>query len=211
MARKIEQRTRKRKTRKIKNVILFGVEGKNKTEKEYFKNFRTRQGNYNIEFSFGNDTDPIQILNNLIQHAKEFDISNSNGDKIYCVFDSDVDIQKQNTIDKVYELASENGIDVIMSVPSFELWYLLHYKYTTHEFKDTKELIKELRNYIPEYEKNKDVFSEISSNIRVAIDNAKKLSNFHANVRGQAHTIQANPSTDVYKIIEYINEKNQKY
>lgn len=145
MGRKIVQKERGKincNHLKRKNVILFGFEGENKTEKKYFQNFQGRDKLYNIAFAYGNDTDPVKIVEHIIGYMREKDISSKYGDKIYCVFDSDVDMSKQLQINKAVLKASKKGIEIIMSVPSFEIWYLLHFMDTTHHFASNDELLK---------------------------------------------------------------------
>lgn len=207
MGRKIEQISRNRKKRNSKSIILLGLEGKNKTEKLYFQNYISRDKSFNIIISPGNDTDPLNIYENLKKYMTENDINSKNGDKIFCVFDSDVNDKKQLQIDEVILKSSNDGIDVIMSVPSFEIWYLLHYNYTTHQFLTNKELITYLEKNIGKYNKNINIYNNIFIKTEEAIKNSKKLKKYH-NLEDNdiINNIKYNPSTDIYKIIEYINK-----
>lgn len=136
----------------------------------------------------------------------EKDISTKHGDKIFCVFDSDVDESKQERILQAYRKAKRKGIELIMSVPSFELWYLLHYKKTTHRFSSNKELENELKKYINGYEKNKNVYPIIIDDMDKAITYSKGLKKHHQiDDESTILDMNLNPSTDVYKVIEYIN------
>ena len=142
MARRIEQIQRNRKNRKTKESILFEFEGKNKTEEIYFRNFQKRDNPYNLKFAYGNDTDPVSMVKSLISYMKKEEINTANNDKIYCVFDADIDISKQKRIDEAIRLASENGIEMIISIPCFELWYRLHYSYTSKVIVSNNSSIK---------------------------------------------------------------------
>ena len=53
-----KDRRRNIHNRKSKKVILVAFEGNNKTEKNYFKNFSSREKNYVIEVVPGNETVP---------------------------------------------------------------------------------------------------------------------------------------------------------
>ena len=44
-------------------------------------------------------------------------------------------------------------------MPSIEFWFLLHYKNTTRHFGTSKAVIKELRKYIPQYDKTEQFLS----------------------------------------------------
>ena len=94
MARKIEQLKRNRRIRRIKQTVLFEFEGNNMTEENYFKHFQNRNNDYNVKFAYGHDTDPVGMIKSLINYMKKEDINMENGDKIYCVFDGDLNINK---------------------------------------------------------------------------------------------------------------------
>lgn len=122
------QRGRNSETRKRNPFVVIGCEGKNKTEKLYFKNFNTRT--CIVKFSTGNSTDPVGIVNDLINYIDN-EIGRVEGDRYFVVLDTDVNQNKQNQIDEAKRIASENGIEFITSTPTFEFWYRLHFGYTT--------------------------------------------------------------------------------
>ena len=207
MARRIEQIQRNRKNRKTKENILFEFEGNNKTEEIYFRNFQERGNPYNIKFAYGHDTNPVGMVKSLISYMKKEDISIENDDKIYCVFDADIDPNKQKRIDEAIKLASENGIEVIISIPCFELWYRLHFSYTSRVYSSNKEIINDLKNYIPNYEKNINVYDIIRDKTDVAIENSKKLEKQQIKDGKVISNISCNPYTSVYKPVEYMIDK----
>ena len=49
----------------------------------------------------------------------------------FCVFDTDMDYNKNKIINKAKQYAKERNIKIITSTPCIELWFLLHYEYTT--------------------------------------------------------------------------------
>ena len=209
MARRIEQIQRNRKNRRTKENILFEFEGKNKTEEIYFRNFQKRSNPYNLKFAYGNDTDPVSMVKSLISYMKKEDINTENGDKIYCVFDADMDINKQKRINEAKKLALENGIEVIISIPSFELWYRLHYSYTKKVYMSNREVIEDLKNFIPNYEKNINVYDAIKEKTQDAIKNSKKLEKEQVKDGKDIFDVNCNPYTSVYKPIEYIVNRNK--
>ena len=209
MARRIEQIKRNRKNRKTKENILFEFEGKNKTEEIYFKNFQKRENPYIIKFAYGQDTDPVSMIKTLISYMEKEDISQENGDKIYCVFDADIDSNKQRGINEAIKLASENGIEIIISIPCFELWYRLHYSYTSKVYLSNKEIINDLKKYIPAYEKNIDIYEIIKDKTNKAIENSKKLEKEQIKNGNKIININCNPYTSVYKPVEYIINRNK--
>lgn len=207
MARRIEQIQRNRKNRRTKENILFEFEGKNKTEELYFRNFQKRGNPYNIKLAYGNDTNPVSMIKSIISYMHKEDINIENGDKIYCIFDGDLDINKQKEINDAIDSAKENGIEIIISTPSFELWYRLHYSYTSKFYSSNKELIKDLKNYIPEYEKNVNIYNIIKDKTDSAIANSKKLEIEQMENGKEINNINCNPYTSVYKPVEYMMKR----
>ena len=137
---------RVRKVRKQKSKILIAAEGKNKTEKTYFSNFEDGKKSYNITYARGNNTDPLKLVKMLIKEIDELKLDLQDDDVAYCIFDTDVDTNKNKIIEEAIQLARKNNIKIITSSPCFELWFLLHYDYTTANM-DSEEVIKRLKNY----------------------------------------------------------------
>lgn len=211
MARRIEKnrkisKDRVRKVRKQKSKILIAAEGKNKTEKIYFSNFEDSKKTYNITFARGNNTDPLKLVQMLINEIDNLKLDLQEDDEAYCIFDTDVDPNKNKIIEAAIQLANKYNIRVITSSPCFELWFLLHYEYTTANM-DNGKLIKKLKQYYPKYEKNINIYPNITK-IDLAIERAKKLEKYQIDNKRKIGTIEANPSTEVYKIVECLMNKN---
>ncbi len=197
---------RVRKVRKQKSKILIAAEGKNKTEKTYFSNFEDGKKSYNITYARGNNTDPLKLVKMLIKEIDELKLDLQDDDVAYCIFDTDVDPNKNKIIEEAIQLARKNNIKIITSSPCFELWFLLHYDYTTANM-DSEEVIKRLKEYYPKYEKNINIYPDIIKEIDLAIDCAKKLEKYQTDNNRRIGTVEANPNTEVYKIVEYLMKK----
>jgi hypothetical protein len=181
-------------------TILIVCEGK-KTEKIYFENFKKRGKGLIVKIAKNEKTNPVGI----VEHAKtlittEYNIDARFGDQVWCVFDADSNTDQE--IQKAKKLAGKN-INVCLSNPSFEIWYLLHFEYLEHPI-NNPDLIKRLNQFISGYEKNKCCYRQILDNQGRAIDYAKQLSSFHLNQGRELHCQQSNPLTEVYKLIEII-------
>lgn len=198
---------RVRKVRKQKSKILIAAEGKNKTEKTYFSNFEDGKKTYNITYARGNNTDPLKLVKMLIKEIDELKLDLQDDDVAYCIFDTDVDPNKNKIIEEAIQLARKNNIKIITSSPCFELWFLLHYDYTTANM-DSEEVIKRLKEYYPKYEKNINIYPDIIKEIDLAIDRAKKLEKYQTDNNRRIGTVEANPNTEVYKIVEYLMKKS---
>ena len=195
---------RGKKTRQRKFVILIASEGKNKTEKNYFHNFQKSKSPYNIVFANGNDTDPLRMVNLLIKQIKKYNLDLAGKDKAYCIFDTDINPTKNKMIRDAKALAKENNIIVITSSPCIEYWFYLHFDYTTASLTN-KEVIKKLKKFYPKYVKNLDIYPDIVDKTDIAIKWAKKAIKFQIDNNKEIGTIEANPCTEIYKIIEFLD------
>lgn len=233
--RKIEETPReKRKKRNPNPTILIVCEGKD-TEPNYFKHFKTRYINVNIELanksSIGKNkarsTDPVSLVKEASAYKNDkYTIREADGDRVWCIFDVDVDRNnndalraKQVQLDNAYKLAKKDDIRLGISNPCFELWYLLHFCYTTGFIKDYESMKKllESRTSIKDYDKNIDVFDYLKDNIDIAIDNSEKLKKHYedlgiviANVEtneillNMKNIVESNPYTNIHELVSYI-------
>ena len=187
--------------RRARRPIIFLVaEGKNKTETLYFRDLG-QDANRIIKFAPGNHTDPVNMVNELKSYLAENDFSQDLGDKAYCLIDADVNAAKNEQIAKAEELAKKAGIEIILSVPCFEIWFLCHFIYSTKQYTSSAEVVTELQKYIPGYDKSTaGVYERIKSLTATALDNAARLEKYCENNGFAVHTTDFMPSTDVYRM-----------
>lgn len=80
-----------------------------------------------------------------------------------CVFDADVSTwndAERKKLDALRKKYKDNpSVLLCDSMPSIEFWFLLHYKKTTRHFGTSKAVIKELRKYLPQYDKTEQFLS----------------------------------------------------
>lgn len=180
----------------------------------YFDNFRTRQNNIDVRIvgnkSDGAKTDYDHLLDKAFAYKKEEQISIEYGDSTWIVADGDIDFKTQGALDTknkkllhAREKARSKDIEIIISNPCFEFWYLLHFMYSTKHFNDYRSVQAELNKYIPNYEKSKDIYSQLSSYTGKATEHAKRIEKSHIN-NGYSlpFGLDVSPYTDVYKLIE---------
>lgn len=193
--------------RNRKKIILIGAEGKNETEKRYFTVFNQKQNTYRILFAKGNNTDPEAVLRDLLNNACQEEINVDNGDVLVCLIDVDFKNGREKQLRAMLKKSRKSNVCVYVSNPTFEIWYLLHFRYSTRQYSSNEELIKELNTYIPNYQKSLDIFETIFSKMDFAIKNAKKLEQYHAQ-NGVTDSLAKLHSTDIYKLVERIQERN---
>ena len=190
-------------SRKRKKVIFIATEGKNKTERLYFKKFNSDK--VQMRFAKGGSTDPVNMVSELLSECKDMGFDPEAGDMAYCVLDSDFSINKNNQMALADKKAKKNDLSLIVSSPCFEIWYLCHYEYSTKVFGSNEEVIDELKKRMPQYDKNKEDMYEILLQMKDnAVENAKKLEKYHLQSGKKLHTVEFMPSTEVYHIIETI-------
>lgn len=204
MVRKIREYNRPKKTRTRRKVIILGLEGKlNKTEVSYFSSLERELKN--IHFIYAkNNTDPISIVNSTISKAKSEEIKLADGDMAISIFDVDNNLNKKNQI-KIAKLKANKSkykVRVITSNPCFEVWYLEHFLYTTKLFQSSKQLKKEMNQYINEYKENGNYFMVLYPNTKKAILNCERLRKHNKKIYPSKDEEYYNPSTNVDEIVK---------
>ncbi len=199
-----KDRKRNKEDRNSKRVILVAYEGDNKTEKNYFNNFQGSDKNYRIKVVPGNETDPINLVKQTIQKVKELRLDLDEDDRAFCVFDTDTNKNKNAQIKEAIELAKEENIIIITSTPCIELWFLLHYDYTTATMSN-EQVMKKLKKFYPNYKKNSDIYPAIKDNTLEACKRAIELEKNHERNGLNIQSVEANPHSEVHKIIEEFN------
>lgn len=62
--------------------------------------------------------------------------------------------------------------------------------------------MKRLKKYLSKYQKNINIFSDIKDKVYDAIERAKRLESFQLQNNKIIGMVEANPSTEMYKIVE---------
>ena len=207
MATRVKQKERGKVSRSPKKMILIGAEGKNETEITYFKEFNRKQNTYTIKAAKGNSTDPKGIVEDTVNSVGHEELDFSEGDMAYCVFDSDTNPAKQGQIDSAIRLAKKQGVEVLLSVPCFEIWFLQHFEKSTGQL-NSSNAVERLKRYIPEYQKSASVYGKLEPLADTAVKNAKYLEKHHAELGKRPRSMDCNPSTEVYRLVELL--KNEK-
>lgn len=207
MVKRANKKQRNKINRKQKKLIIVGTEGKNVTEKQYLKHFNTINKEHRIIFAKGNATDSMGVVLDTEKTIQAFDLDREFGDKVYCLIDSDYGKEREKELRKVIDLAKKKDIRVAISNPTFEIWFLLHFRYSTKSYINNNELLNELKNYIPEYHKSKDVFMNLFQKTPKAIENSAKLENYH-DKNCNFDIMQRCPSTQLPELVEVLMENH---
>ena len=131
-------------------------------------------------------------------------------DRCWLVFDKD----DFNDFNEAIEKAIDAGFEVAWSNESFELWYLLHFRYystASSRSKCTKVLEAEIQKCKPSFRYDKGSSSMHSilaehGDQRQAIKNAEKLRNTYRDTNYSSH----NPCTHVDRLIKEITDPEER-
>lgn len=229
-----EKSRESRKKRKTNKLILIICEGKD-TETEYFENFNSKYTKVQVKIADksskgknkGKATDPENLVKKAVQFKKDYEIEEKNGDRVWCVFDIDINYNnnnnamqsKINEIQKAKLKSDKNKIRLGMSNPCFELWYLLHFEYTTATMKSYSDVQKKLSKYIKDYDKTKDVYYLLKDRIDTAVKNSKKLKKHFEDLSKKLvdseenytninikDFVDSNPYTNINTLIEFMED-----
>jgi len=203
---KMSQLRRKQRTRVPRKVYVIVCEGE-KTERIYFNRYKSRYSNLKIETPNSKCTDPKNLAKFARKQIEKKGLNFKNGDNIWCVFDCD-----ENTNEDISQACktAANDVKICLSNPNFEFWFLLHYEFIVTRLERSEVIEKLKRKHIPNYSKNTDVFDDLLNERSVAIDNAKKLNKLHGKNNIELTSVESNPSTQVYRIVEEILKSTEK-
>lgn len=213
-ARKRADLARKINNRPSHDRILIVSEG-SKTEPNYFNEIRQqhRIGTASVQVQPSDlGTEPLQV----VQYARALfengdphkRISKRAFEKVFAVFDRDdhhtyfAALQLAASLDNKLQNDERQPVRfrAIASIPSFELWLLLHYEDIRH-LMHRDEVLRRLRTHIPDYEKGvRGSYATTSPHIAIAIERASALVN-----RSNAH-IDTEPYTDVAELVILLNQ-----
>ncbi|MBG1271506.1 RloB family protein [Nostoc sp. WHI] len=174
------QLNRRSPSRNIAQKILIACEG-SKTEPIYFNSIRNELRSPTLDIIIlphQNKTDPTSIIERLIEERQQRKDNQqwTKEDKAWAVFDGDEHIEKslanwQSTINR----AKSQKINLAITNPCFELWYLIHFQdYFAQITRD--RLLNLLKKHIPDYDKSMCLYPKpLKSLTEQAIERADKI------------------------------------
>jgi hypothetical protein len=122
---------------------------------------------------------------------------------VWCVFDREGERQTPHFWRAVRHAENET-INLAISNPSFEYWYLLHFRDTGEFFQHGEELKRALRQYLPDYDESADVFGRLFQLTDTALERAERRYEQHPE-RDQDR--YPNPSTTVYQLVNSLRKR----
>lgn len=90
--------------------------------------------------------------------------------------------------------AKDTAVGLALSMPSFEVWLILHWTHRCPRFTNAAQANARLRRYVPTWDKSNLNFDDFRDGVMLAVERAKRL----------GEPPQANPSTGVWRLIECV-------
>jgi len=192
--------------RRQRGRLFIVCEGK-ETEPLYFESaWKERQKQ--------NQLDPVIVVKPgkaktyptaIVERAIEIKVSSEwdeDLDQIWAVFDTE-QAGTHPDLRRAIQLARENQVNIAISNPAVEYWFLLHFENTNRSFQNADQLCNVLRKYIPEYNKSKSVYLLIRDRMEIALSRAKMF----RDQSGQNWEDVPNPSTGLDQLVQKIFNK----
>jgi hypothetical protein len=197
---------RRRPSRTVGKSILIVCED-SKSSPAYFRKYRKKLSlrSVNVEVC-GEEcgSAPKSVVD--FAKVKKLEVETSTVrdeyDVIFCV----VDVDDHPSLGDAVQTARDNSLNLIISNPCFEYWYILHFERTGSSFSNRQQLYRKLESWLGhKYEKSGcDFFEIVYERTKTAIDNSKEI------LRSQWHNEedlrQCDPSTHVHRVVECMKD-----
>jgi len=182
----------------LNKIELIVCEG-SITEPMYFNALRRRL-RVHIDVISPSESEPITVVERAIAVKKEMAKLGIPYEKVWCVVD--VEIPPHKTLNEAWEKAREtDGLELILTNPCIEYWFLLHFKKHTAPFDNNVDVMKALNEVHQSYKKSRIGFDILEPRTATAIKHSKEVLE---EKRCGEYLRDCNPSAHVHKIVEHL-------
>ena len=183
----------------IPNIFIL-TEGE--TERIYLNHLKKRGRNYSLHIQSYGRNDPLKMVKRCNEIFRNREMSIRRGDHAFCVMD--VDNCKDDDFRKALQYSERNGIQIILSNPCFEVFFLLHF---TDEIPDftSKEMKKELLNYIDGYRETGDYWNHLLKNQSDALMRSRS---YHLEIDSVINGILGTNVWELFDLVEKLKTEN---
>lgn len=147
------------------------------------------------------------MLEDLLKYMHNEDIASEDNCKIFLVLDTDLNEKRITEIKEIRQRCIDNNIEIITSAPTFEIWYLMHYRGNKLKFQTSKEVKRKLQNLNGTYTESMDMYKIIKD----LTNNARNISESFEKkiIKNNEDLLKTNPHSSIYKILDAIDEYNK--
>ena len=178
------------------------------TEPAYFQSLihEFRLPSIRVQVMASDDSEPINVVELAIAKKEKGVAPGLPYSQIWCVID--VEVPPHRTLGEARDkVASVNDLELILTNPSFEYWFLLHFEKVVTLFQSNTDLQCKLKQFHPTYKKTRIGFNILFRRTKSAIRHSKEvLKEQHNDAEDLS---DCNPSTHVHKIVEYLQSAAQ--
>lgn len=192
---------RKVAARPQRRELLVLAEGQ-VTEEVYLLFWRRRARRHTLVEIHEFHGAPMSLVEKAVEIKAEEERHEKRGlgrahDEIWCVFDVDV----HPHLERASELAAANDIELAISNPCIELWFLLHFADQT-AYIDRRAAQREAKAHL-KCGKNldDDALDSLAENFALAKERAQRLDEKH---RGDGTPAPGNPSSGAWRVVDSI-------
>lgn len=195
--------TRRPASRSVRKSILIVCED-SKSSCDYFEKFRKELNLSSVHVEVcGKECGSAPI--SVVDYAKQKKQSQTSTirddyDEIFCV----IDVDDRATLADVIQKARDNDLELIISNPCFEYWYILHFERIGSAYTRRPQLFHDLSQHLGQrYEKSGcDFFDTIYPLTDTAIRHSNEI--LSSQWQHKQDPCNCNPSTHVHRVIESI-------
>lgn len=213
-ARSAKDYRRGKPERAPRELVLIVCEGE-KTEKNYLRSLCNdlKMSGASVTITPSHrGSDPVSVVTYAIERHKADDSIYA---RVYCVFDRDTHANFADAIAIVgaSALSRKGVLHTALSVPCFEYWVLLHFTRSSAPFVASRgrspcdnvvETIKQQPD-IADYKKSmEDLYARLKPHTDRALANADHIE------AQNLHSDSKNPSTDVHKLVRFLQDLAKK-
>jgi len=191
-------------TKAEKRTLLVYVEGK-VTEPGYLNHIR-KEGQLDVNVVVRDDDGVPKTLVRKAMEAKKADRKSANRgegaayDEVWCVFDVD----EHHDLKETVNLARDHGINLAISNPCIELWFLLHFEDQTAYIHRHDAQAKAEQHTHCEKSLDAGALGALLANYETAKARAVRLTQRHA---GVTEFPEDNPSSGIWRLVDSIRRK----
>ena len=193
---------RQSKNRKLREAIA--VVGEGVTEWCYFENLKRKE---HLTIHLKPELPSHSGWQAVVSKAKMLLVQEF--DKVYCIIDYDT-IVAERQIGKYEKLkhGCSPKIVFIENNPCFEIWFLLHFRYSSKPYVNCDSVSLDLKRFILEYAKTeqyfirKEMYSFLLPLLPTALENAKRLSEEKG--IGSVELTPYFPKSEMERVLKYI-------
>jgi hypothetical protein len=187
-------------TRERRRVLIVCEDSKSACH--YFEAFKVDPKRAEV-FPVGTGMNTDSLVEEAIRRTSGAARAGRPYNEAWCVFDRD-SFPLENYC-RAFQLARAKGIRVAWANEAFELWYLLHFN--DHDTGISRNDYKaRLKQCGLEYDKaDKTLYDQVKDRQEMAFKHARRLER-HWNEMGERFPERQNPSTNVHKLAEFLND-----